>query len=657
MKPALLLIILLSISSCLFAQDFPFGAISSAEVNMTKYAKDTTAHAVVLKEFGKTWLSSAAETPLVHEYHSRIKIFDSEAFNQGTIEIPIYKIDADRFETVSDIKGVIFFKDENGNVQKSELDTKKVFHVKENKYWDVVKFTFPNLHKGCVIEYSYKLETPRIWTFKNWTFQSAIPKIYSEYEAHIPAVFNYNVSLRGPYKLTKNNAELEKDCFSPGGGVGCDCSKITYMIADVPTFIPEEYMTSPKNFMSALYFELSDYTNLNTGNKIKVAKEWKDVDYDMKKDDGFGGQLKRTGIFKDKLASLTGGKTDPLEKAKTVFQNIKKNFKWNGFIGWRSDDGIKKAFDSHSGAVGDINLTLITALNAAGINTEAVLLSTRDYGVVNKLYPVESDFNYVVAKANIDGKSYLLDATDPLLPFGLLPLDCINDQGRVMSLDKPSYWIDLIASQKKTRTYAFDLTLQSNGKLKGTMLNYSSGYEALDKRISIKKFNTTEEYIDDLDNKLKNIKILKSEIKNLDSLDAPLTEQYEIEMDAFPDLTAARYAFNPFFIDLVRENPFKLPERTYPVDRGAMFDDKFVLTLHLPSQISVETVPENVALALPLNGGRFLVSYTKTVDGLSFSHTTQFNRSIYSPDEYPYLKELFSKIIQAQHGEIVFKKN
>jgi len=657
MKPALLLIILLSISFYVSAQDFVFGRPKDTELNMTRYDKDTSAHALVLNEFGKTWLSSSEGTPLIHEYHTKIKIFDNQAFDQGTIEIPIYKIDADRFERVTDIKAVTFYKDDNGNVQKSELDAKNIFQVKENRYWDLLKFTLPNLRKGCVIEYSYKLESPHVWTFKSWSFQAGIPKIRSEYEAHIPAVYNYNVSLRGPYKLDKNQGELERECFTPGGGVKCDCSKITYLMNDVPAFIPEEYMTSPKNFMSAIYFELSDYTNLNTGTNIKVAKEWKDVDYEMKKDDAFGSQLKRTSYFKDKLTGLTAGKTDPLEKAKAVFQNIQKNFKWNGFAGWHSEDGIKKAYESHTGSIGDINLTLIAALNAAGINTEAVLLSTRDHGVVNKLYPVETDFNYVVAKANIGDKSYMLDATDPLLPFGLLPLECINDQGRVMSLDKPSYWIDLIASQKKSRTYAFDLTLQDNGKFKGTMINYSSGYEAVDKRARIKKFNSIDEYVDDLDNKLKNIKILKSSVKNLDSLDAPLTEQYDIEMDVYKDLNAGRFAFNPFFIDEVHENPFKLQERNYPVDRGAMYDDKFILNLHLASKLAVETVPENVALTMPLDGGNFLVNYVKTDDGVMISHSTKFNRSIYSPEEYPYLKELFNKIIQSQHGEIVLKKN
>ncbi|MES2277412.1 MAG: DUF3857 domain-containing protein [Bacteroidota bacterium] len=653
----LLLIITFSISPIvLWAQDFAFGQYSLDEINMQKYSKDTSAHAVVLKEFGKTWLSSAQDIPLIHEYHAKIKIFDSQAFAQGTIEIPIYKIDNNRYEDITNIEAVTYYQDENGQVQKTELNPKNIFHEKKNRYWDVVKFTLPNLHKGCIIEYKYHLETPLRFNFKTWIFQSDIPKMYSEYEAHLPAVYNYNVSLRGPYKLTKNNAELEKDCFAPGGGVSCDCSKITYIMANIPAFIPEDYMTAPKNFISAIYFELSDYTDMNTGAKMKVTKDWKDVDYDMKHDESFGGQIKRSSLMKDRTQSVIAGKTDELSKAKAIYRLIQGNMKWNHFTGWGSEDGIKKAFDNHSGSVADINLCLIAALNSAGINTEAVLLSTREHGVVNKLYPVETDFNYVVAKANIGGKSYMLDATDPLLPFGLLPLDCINDQGRVMNMDKPSYWMDLVAPEKKSRMFALDLTLQDNGKIKGVMTTYSYGYEALDKRKAIKKFNSVDEFVEDFDTKLKKIKILKSEIHNLDSLDMPLSEKYEIEFDAPANMSSNRIPFNPYFIDRIGENPFKLQERNYPVDRGAMYDDKFILTLHLPKEYMVETVPQNVALAMPLQGGRFLVNYEHIEDGLTLSHVTQFNRSIYSPDEYPYLKEMFNKIIQAENTEIVLKK-
>ena len=152
-----------------------------------------------------------------------------------------------------------------------------------------------------------------------------------------------------------------------------------------------------------------------------------------------------------------------------------------------SVDGIKQAITNHTGNTAEVNFCLFDALKAAGFDPAAVMLSTREHGYVNKLYPVKTEFNYVVVKLDVGGKSYLLDATDPLLSFGMLPMRCLNDQGRVMSLDKPSYWIDMTAAQKENNTYQLDLTLQNDGKIKGTITHFCMGYAAYDKTKGNKK--------------------------------------------------------------------------------------------------------------------------------------------------------------------------
>jgi hypothetical protein len=655
MKKLLLLFFGLFFNNLIFAQDFPYDSYNLSDLDMKTYEKDKTAHAVVLKEFGKTWISSGDGLPLYHEYHVKIKIFDSKAFEEGNISIPIHKSDNNSFEQVRDVVGVTYYANEQGNIQRSYLDPKTVVTENRNKYWDLVKFAMPNLRNGCVIEYKYTLQSPYSLTFRDWDFQSTIPKISSEYEAHIPGVFNFKATLRGFYKLNKNVSEIEHECFVVGG-TKCDCSKITYAMNDIPAFVKEDYMTAPKNFMSAINYELNDYINPYNGQKTVKTQTWADIDRSLKQSEDFGIQMRKTGLFKEKLPAITAGITDNLEKAKAIYHYIQKNLKHNRFVGIYSDNGLRKTLDTHSGSTADINLALVTALKAAGIDAEAVLLSTRDHGFIGKLYPAIGDFNYVVAKANIGEKSYLLDATDAMLPFGLLPEDCINDQGRVISLDKPSYWIDMVASQKRSRTHVMNLTLQSNGKLTGKLNNYSSGYEALDKRRSIKKFNSLDEYVENLDEKMPKVKIVKYEIKNIDSLETPLVETYDVEIDLYDNMDANRLAFNPYMLHRITENPFKMADRTYPVDMGAAIDTRIVLTVTLPDQYTMETLPENKAVSLPNQGGRFVTGYDPIANGFTFSHIIQLNKPIYSSEEYPYLKEFYNTIIKAEKADIIFKK-
>ena len=78
MKRFLLPLLCLALPFFASAQDFPYGNFNLEELTMKSYAKDTSAHAVVLKEFGDARIQLDAEDNLVlsFTYHVKIKIFD-----------------------------------------------------------------------------------------------------------------------------------------------------------------------------------------------------------------------------------------------------------------------------------------------------------------------------------------------------------------------------------------------------------------------------------------------------------------------------------------------------------------------------------------------------------------------------------------------------
>lgn len=656
-KSILSLFLLAILFNAASAQDFPYGQFSWDELNMKSYKNDTSAHAVVLNEYATTWISTNDRLRLEHEYHVKIKIFDSKGFKEGDVEIPVYIGNPERADAVTDIEGRTTYVGDNGTNAFAELEKKAIFRTNENKYWGKVKFAMPNIRNGCVIEYRYKFSSSSFDDFKAWQFQSHIPKIYSAYKVRIPGILNYNISIRGPLKLLEGpeyKGDRELDCFSLAG-VKADCSRFLFAMKDIPAFKEEEHMTASKNFISGIYFELQDYYNINNGAKMRVSQEWKDVDRILKAEEAFGSQLKKKDYFKDKLPPVLAGKATDLEKARAVYSFIQKNIKWNKFIGIYSSEGIRNAFEKHTGTIGDINLALVAALNCAGINTEAVLLSTRDHGLINKLYPVISEFNYVVAKVNIGDKVYYADASDELLPFGILPLHCLNDQGRAFSVDKPSYWVDFTPSEKNS-TYMLDFVLQENGKMKGKITNYSMGYDSYLKRKRIKSFNTVDEYVEDLDERQPRMKILSSDIKNVDSLDLPVLETYEVEMDLYDAMDAKKLTFNPFILQRIIENPFKLTERTYPVDMGMPSSERISLSLTLPEGYTVENPPKDINFSLPNSGGKFVTQFTGQGGTFNFSHLISFKKPVYSIEEYPYLKEFYNQVILSEKNDLVFKK-
>jgi transglutaminase-like putative cysteine protease len=655
MKYLSLFLSLLLLAGTAKSQDDSFGTVTLEDLELKNTTLDSHANAIVIKEYGTSSIAmndADGTTQLNHVYKIRIKILNSSGFEHGNVVVPIYKY-GDKEEYIDNLlaKTVIL---QNGRMVETLLDKKKVFTENKSKYLSLYKFTLPNLQPGCVIEYSYRLTSPRIFNFKTWEMQSEIPKLRSEYLVNIPAIYNYNVSLRGALKLNAVKPELYKECLSIAG-TKIDCSKILYSMDNIPAFVEEDYMTAPSNFKSAIYFELSDIQRLN-GSKQDITKTWKDVDYELVSDRAFGSQIKRKDLFKAAMPEILKNTSDPLSKAKAVYQYIQKNIKWDNYYGMYSPDNIKKALDMHSGSTADINLALIAALMAADLDAEALILSTRNNGTVNDLFPVISNFNYVVAKVNIDNKSYLLDASDPLLPFGLLPLHCINDRGRVINLKKPSYWYDLKASQKNSVRHSLEANLTPEGKIKGKLVTYSMGYAALNKRNQIKRANGVDEYVEHLDEQMPRIRIVKHEIFNIDSVENPLIEKYDLEIDAFDQTGLDRIFFNPFFLDRVVKNPFNLNERTYPVDMGAAYDQQVFIKLNLPGAYTISDRPKNISLALAEAGGKYMTSVGELDNSVVFHQVLKLDRPTYQPHEYLSLKEFYSRIIQQQKTDIVLKK-
>ena len=75
MKRSILPLVFLLFQIDLPGQDFSYGGVSRADLEMTVYAPDTSAGAVVLKEFGEAYISNGENYNLIFKYHVRIKGF------------------------------------------------------------------------------------------------------------------------------------------------------------------------------------------------------------------------------------------------------------------------------------------------------------------------------------------------------------------------------------------------------------------------------------------------------------------------------------------------------------------------------------------------------------------------------------------------------
>ena len=644
MKKGLLLLVILK--CCLtFSQEPKFGELTPFEKEFVGYEKDTTAMAVYLYERGDNYFDIRNDRIwLITEYHAKIKILKKDGYDKANVEIPYYHSD-DATEAVINIRGIT-----HNGVQRSGLHKDKIYKVDINERWSAKRFTLPNVQLGSIVEYTYEIQSPFFFNLKGWDFQEDIPKVYTEYHAKIPGNWVYNRTLIGELGLTVNDAKVKKNCFSvPGIPNSASCEVLTYTMKDVPAFEEaEDYMLSGKNYRAGLKFELSEYHSFR-GGISKYTKSWKDVDKEFRTDRDIGSQLKKKNFFEKNVPEgLLHNDADELTRAKNIYAFVKEHYTWNEKYGLWHDNRVKKAFDEHQGNVAEINITLINLLNAAGIKADMTLLATRGYGLPTMTHPVMSDFNYIVAKVDIDGKTYLLDATVKDLPFGMLPFKCLNYYGRVMDFDKESYWMDIEPEPKNSKVVRTQMSFDvEEGKAMGLFSVVSSGYESIDIRGELRS-STEEEYLDDLEEKIgDDFYITSYEVQEENSNEKRLSQKFGFEIENV--LQGDRIYLDPFVVKFFGKNPFTTSKRYYPIDFGYLRNYGYSLNLIVPEGYTVKSLPEEKSMALPGNAGFLRFQCRPNGNGMvNVFFDLRLNATQYRSDAYDIIKEFFAHAVQAQ---------
>ena len=652
-KNILLFCIALISTTQLFAQEsYTFGQLSNFDKNFTVYEKDSTANAVVLYEKGNNeFLVIDNKIFIEKKYYVKIKILKKEGLGNANIIIPFKSIEKNS-EIVFDIKAITHNRDSQNNLSQSDI-----YRVGIGLNLGAVKFAFPNVKVGSIIEYEYTLLSPFIYNFKGWEFQSNIPKIYSEFNAKIPGNYKYNRSLIGFLKLDINESKKEKNCFNVGFAYAAECEVLKYAINDIPAFdLDEKFTLSPLNYLSRIDFELASTVSFNIGKVHNYTASWEDVDKEFKKDKNIGRQLTKKGFFEKNVPESLLTEGDSLTRAKNIFNFVKDRFTWNGKYGIYRDIRVKSAFDNKKGNIGEINISLINLLNSAGLKTDLVLLSTRSNGLPKKSHPVMSDFNYVIAKTIIGGNTYLLDASDKLMPFGMLPYRALNYQGRVMDFKNDSYW-ETITPQEDNQHYVLanlELDPESH-KITGSYNEMNSGYLAIERK---KVLNSTTE--DDYLNSKEKLIGTSAEINEYKFLEEQSNEKRTVENFTYTNNTVLdqnTLYINPFLVkSFGSTNPFTADERKYPVDFGFKRTYTYAAKIKIPAEYKVVEIPKSINLSLPNKGGRLQMLVTSKLGLITVSFKLIINKEQYSPEEYFSLKELFKQVTNAQNNSLVVLK-
>jgi len=659
-------------SFSLFSQpaEMKFGKVSKGELTMTQCPYDSSAEAVILCDMGLSYYEYNSEKgfELFFEHFQRIKILKSDGYGWAEFSIPLYNDQSDH-EEIYTLKGKTYNL-VNGKLVETKLENGSIFTETVNNNWKLQKISMPGVKEGSVIEIKYTIKSPFLQRVRDWQFQYSIPVLWSEYEIRIPEYFKFRQSVTGavslvinesgtlPKTVTQMNTSYTGYQYAPASHIRT--SSVTYLdyvqrlaASNVPAMKEEPFTNAIENYQAKAEYDLFSY-KFPDAPEHRFSSSWEEVVTRLLNDENFGAELKRGNLVKHEVEEIKAATSDPLEQAKLALEKTRQTIKWNGRYSKYTEETLNAARSKGLGNAADVNLYLVLLLKELGLNAQPIALSTRANGLLIEHHPELNGMNYVIAWLNIEGKEYLIAATEPYNPFDLIPFRCLNGKG--LMVVAPQYrWVDLTASEANSDLYFADVNVENTGRLDASLTVSSSGYNGSEVRERYFK-EGEQEFTRWLKEQRKLWQVNRVTVEAADSLEIPVKVVYEMTSDEVAESQGDLIYFNILLNLGQTTNPFKKEKRDYPVDFGAPIKDTYAFTFHIPEGLTVESIPQPIAIKVPDKSASFRFSATLVGDKIVVNSILLINKVVYPPAEYDYLREIFAQVVEKHSEQIVLRK-
>jgi len=661
-----LLLIVLNVN----AQDYRYGKVSKEEVASTSYKNDSSANAVVLyrEQHISYNFTKNKGFELMEEVFERVKIYNKEGFDWATRDIDYY-VSSNGKESVSNLKGETY-NIENGKLTSVKLDKDAIFEEEVSRYKERVKFTMPAIKEGSVIEFKYVRSSPFITSIDDIPLQYTIPIQKLDFQIAIPEYYIFNTyfnprsivkydltnhSGRGSFTISNLQRNLMGNVVNHTSSVQkLEFDKKIYEIhkKDIPALKSEPYIDYLRNYAGFLKMELVfiKYPNSPIEN---YTESWENVAEKIQLHPEFGGQLEKTNYFENDLDALLSGITAPLEKIPAILEFVKSKMKWNNYVGYYTDKGVKSAYKEGIGNSADINLMLTSMLRYAGLDANPVLVSTKSNGV--PVYPTRNGFNYVVASVKYNDHIILIDATEKNAVPNLLPEIAQNWFGRLVRTDGTSEMVNLMNSSVSDTKKILKIQFIDSLKIHGNFTQIATGYSAKEFRDNYADMSK-ENLLKELEEGKGNIEILDVKLKNEDNNYGKVTESFNFELRNGVEKINENVYIKPMFFLAQNTNPFKSEERQLPIFFKYPSVESKTVFLQVPEDYMVESLPESKMFNLNDGQGMYKFIILQSGNYIKITSELKMNNIVYTPNDYQSLKRFYDEMVAINSEAIVLTK-
>ncbi len=664
----LILISLLLCGQFLLAQNYKFGKVSLRELKQTEHPIEADAPAAILYKSIISKIVFNGTFRLESRYQYRIKVYKEDGIKHGSLVQRLRQNDG-YTETLSKLR-VNVFEYSNGKVTLAKYKKEILLEEEISKYNTKLTLVAPTMKPGAVIEIEFLIISPLLHVIDPFLFQYGIPVDRVDFHFETPEFYSYNTFFKGSEKIEiTRSLKIEKVLLGHFERTIADIRTVgttnyqpremdvkmdvwDFSLTDVPSLKDPGFVKNIWNYRSSLILELA-YVDYFDSPREYVSANWTTISKEVFEDRFFYEEMERSKAFKTTIPLIIGTEKDPLRKGLALYQYVSQNIKWNNIYGRNTERGIDNSFDQKIGNVGDINLMLTAMLKSAGLNANPIILGSVNKGM--PIYPSLQSFNSVLASFQYEGKTIVLDGTNPNLGLNLVSKQFLNGHGRLIYSDGTSVSLKINPTEKSMNLSSIEYEVLENGLIKGTESNVLDQYLAVEFNEEYPGLEVSNVLVGK-DRKYEGARFFNGEIKSFFWPKKKILIKSSFEIDEASEIYSDRISFSPFIFRSLNELPFVDSVRKVPVEFYYPVLKKSIFRIHFPEGYRLEKIPESKILTLPNGMGKYKCIFSEVIGGLQILVSESLNSDIIYPKDFKALFEFYQNIFHIENQKIVILK-
>lgn len=626
-----------------------FGTVPDSLFTMQNYQGNSSVPFVyTLKEANIRFENDDRSIVAVLDYYVRVKVFDASVQQASVVAIPYYFERG--IEEIRDIKAITH----SPEGSKTKLAENDVRTININSRYNVKEFTMPNVQDGSVLEYSYQIRRRYIEELPDFFLTHQVPTAVAEINITYPHYLRYDViPVDYSGNLKHQTQEIDTSTVQKIFTIPQPdpIVKETWTARDIPPVTEEAYISSIDDYRGKLKFKLSEFGNP----RQMLENSWDFVVAELRRNQNLLQKIadnKQAYALGADIANQLNNKASAQD---SIFRYLNERVNYN-----ESRTPFSNMTDAEvlAGELADqagINQTLTAMLRGAGIEAYPLLISTREFGQIDRSFPSFFQFNGQLVYSEISGQSYFMDASFAHSQPNLIPITTYNENGLMLKED--SYeWTEIKPAKSK-----FDISITINGELdregnlSGSISSKSLGYPA---QVIRQKYSNGERANSIISEAVfdgySSGKLDSPELGNVGSYEQPIIMNTKFLLEDYATSFSNGLEFRPMVVGFLMSNPFNNGSRDLPVTLDAPEKLDLVYNIKIPDGFTFDEGAENRSVQLP--GASFTESYDTDGKTLRYEFYIDISKKRFEPEMYPQLLDLYERWVTLSNGKWLIRR-